>query len=522
MARSMTKNSWLVVATVMAAGALALALLWRGGGRGSDDAAGAPGRAETSAGSTLEQALVESEPGLAHPLAGQTVDLRILGIANWAPSEVAGAMAVDFAEYARKTHGYDVQVAYRGASFTEMFDLASSFLAAGSQEYNLIIIDSQWMGAFAEAGWIANVNQLVESHQSLDIEWWDPVIEDAYMEYPAGSGRFWAMPFETNAMALYVRRDLFEDPQERSAFRAHYGRELPREFGDFERLTMTEFEDISEFFTRPEKNLYGTAMQYSEIYDFASMFLYPFIWSSGGRVWDPRSQQIHGVLDSPENAAAMARYRAMLRYQPPDAVHYGISEVTDAFVSGKVATAFHWCAAGPSMGDPDRMLVVPPPMFERPDGTRARIYPIGGQPWAINAHNDVAHMRMLVDFMVWWYSPQIQRTFAQKGGNPATKAIISDPAFNAMQPWFRTLTYMLNHERGRDFWHHPAYAEMLAVQQSAFVAYAQGRIDDAMLVLEYIASQQQAMVHRHDPGGTGAPPADTAAIQRRYESALRR
>ena len=48
-------------------------------------------------------------------------------------------------------------------------------------------------------------------------------------------------------------------------------------------------------------------------------------------------------------------------------------------------------------------------------------------------------------------------------------ATLSSPDFDSINPWNRAYKYMLEPGRSRDFWHHPRYAEMLAVNQSAEV-----------------------------------------------------
>ncbi|GAK56749.1 putative periplasmic solute-binding protein, ABC-type sugar transporter [Candidatus Vecturithrix granuli] len=187
----------------------------------------------------------------------------------------------------------------------------------------------------------------------------------------------------------------------------------------------------------------------------------------------------------------------MLQYQPPDAINYGISENMEVFAEGKVATALQWAAVGLAMITPENehnVIVVPPPGFTQKDGSLKRIYPMGGQPWVINAFNDEAHKRVAIDFLKWWYLPEIQIEFAKGGGNPAVKATLEMPGFDDIQPWFRAMKYMLNQHRARDFWHDPKYAELLAVQQDAFRAYVTGQIDDPEQSLEYAACHQQKIL----------------------------
>ena len=66
------------------------------------------------------------------------------------------------------------------------------------------------------------------------------------------------------------------------------------------------------FFTRPDQGLYGTSMQWSIVYDFVTCYLYPFMFSTGGEVWDPATGQVEGILDSDINAAAMVRNKSFL------------------------------------------------------------------------------------------------------------------------------------------------------------------------------------------------------------------
>jgi multiple sugar transport system substrate-binding protein len=452
-----------------------------------------------------------------HPLKGQKIEMSILGIGGWVPSRLGVYMSPIFAEYAKEQYGYEVNFTFTDAPFSGVFQVAATSLEKESQEYNLIISDSQWLGALAERGWIVNISELIKVHPELAIEWWDPVVIDTYMEYPEGWGELWGLPQEADVLVLFVRKDLFGNPTEREAFKKQHDMDLPQMFEDFEALSMEDFEKIAKFFTRPEQGLYGTAMQYSHEYDFLTMYLYPFIYSMGGEIWEPKEGKIYGVLNSDINAEAMVWNKRMLQYQPPDALNYGISENMEAFAEGKVATALQWAAVGLAMITPENeenVIVVPPPGIKQRDGSLKRIYPMGGQPWVINAFNDDAHMRVAIDFLKWWYLPETQLEFAKGGGNPAVKATLEMPGFDDIQPWFRVMKYMLKQEHARDFWHDPKYAELLAVQQDAFRAYVTKQIDDPALALEYAACQQQKILFESGKS-TISPPASCINVSLR-------
>ena len=258
-------------------------------------------------------------------------------------------------------------------------------------------------------------------------------------------------------------------------------------------MTMSEFEDIAEFFTRPDQGLWGTLMQYSKEYDYASLYYYHFVFSQGGEIWDPETHNVYGILNTEQNAAALEEYKRWLKYMPPGAEQVGIAEEIDAFTQGRVFSAFQWAAVGLTMITDelkDKVLVAVPPKHED-----QRTYSIGGQPWVINAFNDDAHMRVATDYLRWWYLPETQVEFARQGGNPCTKAALEDPEFDNLNPWNKAFKYMLQEGRSRDFWKDPSYSEMLSVQQEAFTAYVTGQVDDPMRALNYAACRQQSILN---------------------------
>src|SRR5690606_1024370 len=119
-----------------------------------------------------------------HPLAGQTIEMNILGIAGWLPSSLAVEMSPLFAEYTKEKYGYDVKFGFAEAPFSDLFQKAATSLATRSQEYNIIISDSQWLGALARPGWILQLNDIIAQNPNLQLEWYSQTVVDTYMAYP--------------------------------------------------------------------------------------------------------------------------------------------------------------------------------------------------------------------------------------------------------------------------------------------------------------------------------------------------
>jgi multiple sugar transport system substrate-binding protein len=129
-------------------------------------------------------------------------------------------------------------------------------------------------------------------------------------------------------------------------------------------------------------------------------------------------------------------YKDLLKFQPPGAVNFGISELIDAFTQGKCFSAWHWCAVGPAMITPQlkgKVAVMPLPTFKDKAGKPNRNYIIGGQPWVLNAFNDPEHQRVALDFMKWWFLPETMLAAAHRGLNPCDMGD-ADPAGFRLDP----------------------------------------------------------------------------------------
>ena len=85
-------------------------------------------------------------------LKGEKITMSILGIAGWFPSKLGVDMSPAFADYAKQKYGYDVQFTFEEAPFDTLFQKAAASLATKSDDYNIIVSDSQWLGGFRGTG----------------------------------------------------------------------------------------------------------------------------------------------------------------------------------------------------------------------------------------------------------------------------------------------------------------------------------------------------------------------------------
>ncbi len=307
---------------------------------------------------------------------GKDIAMGLAALSGWPPSQIPVDLYPDFSAYTKENFGYTTSVTKTEAPFAELFQKIAPSLAAGSQEYNIMVSDSQWLGALAEPGWIVRADDIIALNPELDIPVYSSLVKSTYQVYPDGSGQRWGFPQMPDTQGCFMRLDWLEDPDEQAAFEAKYGYKLPTTFEEFEPLKMTEYEDIFEFFTRPDEGIYGTAMQYSKEYDFFSCAYHPYAYATGD-IWNPETGEVVGVLNTDEHAAALEYFVSLQKYQPPGAEAFGIGSMIDLFNQGQVFSALQWNAVGLFMQGDDnelagKVLVGPHPKFDFADGSDRR------------------------------------------------------------------------------------------------------------------------------------------------------
>jgi len=445
---------------------------------------------------------------------GKTLTLSLAVLAGWPPSQLPIDMFPQFAKFAKEKYGYTVDVQKTEAGFAQLFQKVAPTLASGSQEYNLIVSDSQWLGALSEPGWIVKADDVYALNPELDIPVFSSLVRETYQVYPDGSGERWGFPQMPDTQGIFMRLDMLEDPEEQAAFEAAYGKPLPTTYDEFADMTIQEYEEVFEHFHRPEDDFGGTAIMYGKEYDFFSCAYHPYVYATGGDIWDSETGDVVGVLNTPENAEQLEYFVSLQKYQLPGSEEYGIGSMIDLFTQGKVFSAFQWLAVGLFMIPEElegKVLAAPHPKFEMADGSRDVIGAMGGQPWVINAFNDDDHMRACIDFLKWWYTDETQADFIAGGGLPWSEEGVNAEGFEELTPYTRPFKAMLQEGKSRDFWHLPEYAALLSIQQEAYSAYASGQVTDPQRVLDFIAAKQQEVLL--DAGRTTTPvPAELEGI----------
>ena len=122
-----------------------------------------------------------------------------------------------------------------------------------NSSFDCVTFAIEEMGDFAEAGLLRPLDDYVAKYKPM---WSDPKLgfaggQNTVNLFSKYNGKTFAVAFDNDTQPFFYRGDLMDDPKEQANYSAKYGRKLrPPE-------TWDEHNDISKFFTRPDKQLYG-------------------------------------------------------------------------------------------------------------------------------------------------------------------------------------------------------------------------------------------------------------------------
>jgi multiple sugar transport system substrate-binding protein len=377
------------------------------------------------------------------------VTLRILYF-QWAPGN---AVAKTAAGYEAATDG-QVKVITELPGFNEWYSKWLASIQAQEYVWDIIVIDSQWLGMAVDADSAVELTDLIGDKPFVNQI--PPTMKNYYMGDPTDSGKIWSVPLEADAELLIYREDLFNDSGEKAAFKAKYGYELevPK--------TWFKLRDAAEFFYRPDEELYGYISKFGIPYDVITWDFNQVLWSWGGAFWDRETKTAEGYINSDAAVEAMEFYKSLTNYAPPGWPNAAFDETVQSMSQGIVSMAIEWSSFAPSISDPENSKVYDRVGFTIPPAGPADHYvSLGGQPMTISAYSP--YQAEAAEFIEWFYQPEQIWTYAENHGHPAYMDVLSDQRFWDILPQNKALYDALPYVR--DVWNIPVYNELLQSSQ---------------------------------------------------------
>jgi len=229
-------------------------------------------------------------------------------------------------------------------------------------------------------------------------------------------GHVVGIPQYHNWNMLFYRKDLLEDPKEKAAFKAKYGRELtvPK--------TFKELYEVAEFFHRPPE-MYGyliTGVNWSWHCDN-----YYFLFGMGGNFGNIETGEL--TLNTPQMAKAWDYMLKMIKFAPPGWEAMSFFDGDNLMQQGKLFMYNNWFYIWKTllakMG-PEKVGMAPPPGDVQPGAS------LSG--WLATIPKSAPNPELGAEFIKWIGSYEYQKRHVLEIGNmPARKDVFDDPDVKA-------------------------------------------------------------------------------------------
>ena len=393
----------------------------------------------------------------------------------WAEWDPANYLQELGNEYEKET---GVKVVVETTPWADFQTKAFAEFNAHGDAYDLVVGDSQWLGAASEGGHYVDLTDFVKENHVLD-KMAEATVK-YYAEYPGGSGKYWAIPTEGDAVGWAYRKDWFEDPKEKEAFKAKYGYDLdvPK--------TFKELTDIAEFFNRPDQNRYGIAIYTQNQYDGLAMGVENALFSYGADLGDYSTYKVDGVVNSDKAVAALENYRKLFGFTPPGWTNAFFVENNQAITEGLAAMSMNYFAFLPSLlNESTNPHAKDTGFFANPAGPGGdQFAALGGQGISVVSYSNNKEEAM--KFLKWFIQDDTQKKWADLGGYTCNKSVLESEAFQNATPYNKAFYDTMF--KVKDFWAVPEYAELLQQFNQRVYPYVVNGQGSAKEVLDAVAS----------------------------------
>lgn len=358
--------------------------------------------------------------------------------------------------------------------------------SADNPSYQLMWVDSPWVGVLGESGALEDLTDLV-MRDAAEVNLDD--IIPIQLQENSWQGRLLAFPASGMVWHVNYRKDLFEHPDEQAAFKEKYGYDLAPA------TTWEQFIDISEFFTRKagdtlagkvlDKDFYGNAQAYSRVAGAITHDFFPIMRSFGGQYWDPETGLC--AVDGEAGLKAADVMKRLIPFNPPDYLGLMWDIRTGYMERGEAAQSGYWSVRTVRLTNPEEAVL--PTIGEAgyaasPTGDgSAQPTMTGSLSFGINAKASDRDKEAAWAFIKWGTSRDMMRRFAEEGSGVSQfyKSLLSDPDLQEKYPYYKVLLDSQENAQRRIF--HPFYADVEEIFGVELNKYMAGETDSAQEAL---------------------------------------
>jgi multiple sugar transport system substrate-binding protein len=303
---------------------------------------------------TLLASACSSAPPAPNANAAKPTELRVLYTTDEANSAALASIAPQFKE----KFGVDLKI--DNMPYDALQQKVFSEFAAGSSYYDMVVVDTPWAPGVVQnleplSSYLQNEALNKTSPQSALGDFIPKVFNDTAVykadspaqRFPDSTAKpdtanitkagfdIYGLPIQSNGAVMAYRSDLFNDPTQKSNFKAKYSRDLTVP------TTWDEYAQVAEFFTQPDKKLYGTTVMAgvtTATDDFKTLLA---SYGGNGTLVD---ENMKPTFNTPEGVAALTYYAKLAQSGsvPPGSNSADWVTIADSFTSGLTAMTINF------------------------------------------------------------------------------------------------------------------------------------------------------------------------------------
>ncbi|MEE2945746.1 MAG: extracellular solute-binding protein [Pseudomonadota bacterium] len=390
--------------------------------------------------------------------AAQAEDLTLCWAA-WDPANALIELSKDF----EAASGHNMSFEF--VPWPSFADRMLNELNSGGELCDLMIGDSQWIGAGAENGHYVKLNDFFDAN-GISMDDFIPATVTGYSEWPKNTPNYYALPAFGDVVGWTYRKDWFERPELQTEFKDKYGRDLGVP------ASLEELKDIAEFFQG--RDIDGTTVYGAAIYTERgsegitmgvtnALYNYGFLYENPDQPYD-----LQGFVNSEGAIAGLEFYKDLYEVgTPPGSSNWYMGENIDAYRSGQVAMQMNFAFIWPGVEADENVGGGKSGYFPNPAGPAGQFAQLGGQGISVVSYSKKQDAAL--EYIKWFAQPEIQAQWWELGGYSALNAVVEDPGFVTSQPYAKT--FLDSMAIVKDFWAEPAYADLLIPMQERIHNY---------------------------------------------------
>lgn len=308
--------------------------------------------------------------------------------------------------------------------YDSLYAKALSLMKAGSTDFDLIMMDDSWFPAMASEGHFVALDSTFGYKTDPDIYKsssdggvWPPA--EGQICPPADKGKerhIYGVPVVGDLILFIVRKDILQAKH----------LPLPETIGDVLKIAKATYD--------PKKHIWGFVNRGQKTNPIGADSL-PLFWSMGADFFD---NNWNTILDNKAGYQAAKTLFQLYKYAPPGSASYNTSEQGMEFLSGRAVCGYTWPGdLSHDLENPKTSKVAGKLAWMMPPALTKggkHITEIG--EWLMVMPKYSKNQKAAYDFLEWFMAKPQALKYAQLGGMPVRKSILTDPQLAAERPWY--------------------------------------------------------------------------------------